>query len=95
MITQATHKCLIRENIKIRSILNDRLNKFHITSREVVALGKGDGCNFSEAQLSRYRKHGNVKGGLQAPDVLWLCEAFAINIQLKVTRNKFTKSMLK
>jgi hypothetical protein len=89
MITQSTHKCIIRENVKIRTLLNHRLRTFHLTAKEVVLLGKEDGCNFSESQLSRYRKHGNVKGGLLAPDVLWLCNAFAIDVQLSVKRRKF------
>ena len=89
MITQSTHKCLIREDVKIRTLLNKRLRSFNITSREIVSMGKDDGCNFNEAQLSRYRKHGNVKGGLNAPDVLWLCNAFAIEVSLSVKRRKF------
>ena len=90
MITQSTHKCIIRENVKIRTLLNSRLRRYDITAREVVAMGNDCGCQFTESQLSRYRKHGNVKGGLNAPDVLWLCEAFAIEVTLSVKRRKFT-----
>ncbi len=90
MIAQSTHKCLIRENLKIRTILNQRLRSFDITAKEVVSMGKEAGCKFSESQLSKYRKRGDVKGGMQVSDVLWLCEVFAIEVVLSVKRRKFT-----
>jgi len=95
MITQNMNKCLIRDSLEIRTALNKRLRQFDITGREIVELAKENGYKFTEQQLSRYRKHGNVKGSLQSGDILWICNAFKIELKLKVTNRRFAKKMIK
>ena len=84
MITQKVNKCLVRDSIEIRTALNNHLRLFDITRRKLVEDSKSYGCKFSESQLSRYLKHGNVKGSIRVSDIMWLCENFKINITLKI-----------
>ncbi len=88
-MNQQMNKCLIRESLAIRESVNDVLRKNNISSRQIITKAKSSGKRFSESQLSRYRKHGHMLGGLQSSDVLWICEFLNIDIKLKIKKHKF------
>lgn len=88
-MNQQMNRCLIRESLSIRTAINDVLYKNNISSRQILAKANSSGRKFTEAQLSRYRKHGHKSGGLQSSDVLWICEFLNIDVNLKVKKRKF------
>ena len=82
MIQYSTHRCLVKESLKVRSLLNKRFARLGLSLREITTDAKLNGKTFTEQALSRYRKHGNVKGALQTSDVIWLCEKYSITLRL-------------
>lgn len=77
-----THRCLVKESLKVRSLLNKRFERLGLSSKAITADAKLNGRTFTEQALSRYRKHGNIKGALQTSDVIWLCEKYSITLRL-------------
>lgn len=92
MITQTQHRCLIRESEAIRTAINLRMLKYKISAKEIVEKGRICNRTFSESQLSRYRKHGNIKGTLPAYDIIWLCKEFNIDLKINVKKKKKVKA---
>lgn len=87
MIEYYQHRCLIRESLKIRTLLNERFSKLELSSRDITYDARNSGREFTEANLCRYRKHGNIKGSLKTADIIWLCERYGIELTLKVKKN--------
>jgi hypothetical protein len=92
-MNQQMNKCLIRESLEIRTNINDVLSKNNISARQLLAKAKYSGKNFTESQLSRYRKHGHILGGIQSSDVLWICEFLNINVELKIKKKQFKREL--
>ena len=92
MITQQVNKCIVKDSLDIRTKLNDRWTKHGISSKFIVYRASLDKKTFTESQLSRYRKHGNVKGAIQTSDVLYLCDKYHIELKLTARNKKFTKA---
>jgi hypothetical protein len=92
-MNQQMNKCLIRESLEIRTAINDVLRKNNISSRQLLEKAKSERRKFSESQLSRYRKHGHITGGLQSSDVVWICNTINIDVTLKIKKKKFNPNL--
>jgi len=92
-MTQQMKKCLIRESLIIRRYINEALSENNISARQLLAKAKSSGKSFSEAQLSRYRKHGHITGGILPSDVLWICDFLNINVELKIKKKRFNRNL--
>jgi hypothetical protein len=76
------HRCLVKESLKVRSLLNKRFARLGLSLKSITADAKLNGKKINEKALSRYRKHGNVKGALKTSDVIWLCDKYSIKLRL-------------
>lgn len=83
------HRCILKESVEIRTLLNKRFNKLNLSARAITNDARDNGRGFTEQSLSRYRKHGNIKGAIQSEDVIWLCERYNIKLKLTAVAKKF------
>lgn len=83
------HRCLVKESLAIRTLLNKRFDKLKLSSRAITNDARDKGRGFTEQSLSRYRKHGNVKGSIQTDDVMWLCDKYNIKLKLTAVSKKY------
>ena len=88
MITYNKHRCIIKDNGKLQSMINKEIERRDVTARSIVKMANLNGLKINEQALSRYRKHGNVKGALSSSDVLWVCELLKINLVLTPKKSK-------
>lgn len=86
MISYSKHRCIVKESTKVRELLNNRFERLSLSGRAITQDARESGRKFTEQALSRYRKHGNVKGSLQTEDVLWLCDKYSIKLTLKAQK---------
>jgi len=76
------HRCILKESLQVRTLLNKRFDALKLSSRAITNDARDNGRGFTEQSLSRYRKHGNVKGAIQTDDVMWLCDKYSIKLKL-------------
>ena len=81
-------RCLVRESEKIQELLNMRFYRLKLTGRQITNDARKNGRGFNEGSLSRYRKHGNIKGSLSTEDIIWLCEKYSIKLTLKAVKGR-------
>lgn len=82
------HRCIVKDNDKVRETLNNRFKKLLLTNRAITSDANQKGRKFNEASLSRYRNHGNIPGAILTDDVIWLCDRYNIKLKLIVTKGK-------
>ncbi len=86
-----THRCIIKQSLEIRTALNKRIDDFNMSSKVIVQIAKDQGVFFTEPQLARYRKHGDIKGAIRTSSVVWLCKKFNIELGIKVKKRRMSK----
>jgi len=85
------HRCILKESLVVRELLNKRFNKLNLSARAITKDARDSGRGFTEQSLSRYRKHGNIKGAIQSEDVMWLCDRYNIKLKLTATSKKYVE----
>ena len=88
-------KCLIKESVDIRKYLLQRFDQLELSGRDVVRNAREIGKIINEAALSRYLRHGNVKGTISQEDVLWLATRYCIPVKIGVGAPYFDGKRIK
>ena len=75
---------VIKTNQKIRQAIIDRINILKLTQQDVINDAALRGYKLPVDMISRYLKHGDMKGSLREDQIIWLATRYGVFINLTI-----------
>lgn len=75
---------VIKTNQKIRQSIIDRINNLKLTQQDVINDAAMRGYKLPVDMISRYLKHGDMKGSLREDQIVWLATRYGVFINLTI-----------
>jgi hypothetical protein len=75
---------VIKTNQKIRQAIIDRIDVLKLTQQDVINDAALKGYKLPVDMISRYLKHGDMKGSLREDQIIWLATRYGVFINLTI-----------
>lgn len=86
---------IVKDSSRIHSSIILRMEQLKKSSSTIIKEAESHGVKIEFSSLSKYLKHGNVKGGLSEELIIWLATFLGIDIVLIVGTPKIVDGKLK
>lgn len=84
MKDQSTKRSIVKDSKVIHKFLLQRIEELKLKPADIIKDASVRNMKIESASLSKYLKHGNVKGGLSEEAIIWLCIRYGVPIALMV-----------
>jgi hypothetical protein len=86
---------IVKDSKSIYSCLLKRIEQLKLRPSDIIKDAEKHGKKIESASLSKYLKHGNVKGALSEELIIWLSFRWGIDVFLMVGTPKVVDGKLK
>jgi hypothetical protein len=75
---------VIKNSQKIRQAIIDRINALKLTQQDVINDAAMRGYKLPVDMISRYVRHGDMRGSLREDQIIWLATRYGVYINLTI-----------
>ncbi len=86
---------IVKDSKSIHAFLLVRMEQLKLRPTDVIKDADKLGMKIESASLSKYLKHGNIKGALSEELIVWLATRWGIDVAMMVGTPKIVEGKLK